>query len=62
MSNPGWYGTPQKLSDIQIRRAFEVNCGECGCIDSPSDYETAVKSRREHFETKHQQAAPKVGA
>lgn len=53
MSNSGWYDSPQKLSDIQIRRSFEVNCGECGVIDSPSDYEDAVKARREHFNTKH---------
>lgn len=37
------------ISDITIRRQFEVCCNEHGVIDQPTTYAEAVKVRREHF-------------
>lgn len=46
-------GTPEKVSDIEISRVFEVYCNDCGMIDAPKDYATAVRSRREHWFSNH---------
>ena len=45
--------TPERLSDIEVNRVFEVYCPTCGIIDAPRSYATAVESRHDHWRTAH---------